>query len=136
MIQRMQSLWLLLAASAAMLSLKFPFYIGTNESGQASYSLTGTETIPIIIATVVICTISFISIFLYRSRPMQLKLCFVGILAEVVLILLYQNKTTGFTAGGYALSSILQPCILLFFLLAARGIRSDEKLIRDSERLR
>jgi hypothetical protein len=132
----MQSLWLLLAALAAMVSLKFPFYIGTNASGRVSYSLTGTETIPIIIATVVISTLCLVSIFLFKSRPVQLKLCLIGLLAEVVLILLYQNESSGFTAGGYALSSILQPCIMLFLLLAIRGIRNDEKLIRDSERFR
>lgn len=136
MIQRMQSIWLLLASLSAMLSLKFPFYIGTNSTGQVSYSLTGTETLPIIIVTVVICTLSLISLFLYKSRPAQIKLCLIGVLAEVGLILLYQHETSGFTAGGYALTSILQPSILLFFLLAARGIKHDEKLIRDSDRLR
>jgi hypothetical protein len=41
-----------------------------------------------------------------------------------------------FITGTYALTSILQVLILVFLSLAIRGINHDNKLIRDSDRLR
>ena len=37
MIQRIQSVWLLLAAVCSFLTLKFEFYAGTDTTGQASH---------------------------------------------------------------------------------------------------
>jgi hypothetical protein len=38
--------------------------------------------------------------------------------------------------GTYALTAVLQAGILLFFFLAARGISNDDKIIKESNRLR
>ncbi|MBK8496662.1 MAG: DUF4293 family protein [Chitinophagaceae bacterium] len=59
-----------------------------------------------------------------------------GILLQLVLIYLYYREVTGFTQGTYSLTSILQPTILLSFILAAVGIRKDSKMVKNSDRLR
>jgi hypothetical protein len=59
-----------------------------------------------------------------------------AIVLEALLIFLYYRQITAYTQGTFALTSILHMCILLFFVLAAKGINKDEKLIKDSDRLR
>ena len=134
MLQRIQSIWLLLAAACAFLGLQFPFYTGTREV--AGYVLKGTESIPIIIVTVAVGIIALVSIFLYHNRKLQLRLTLVGLLLQAVLIFLYYSEVKNFTGGTYALSALLQGCVVLFLFLAAKGINHDNRIIRESNRLR
>jgi hypothetical protein len=59
-----------------------------------------------------------------------------GILLEAILIFLYYREAGTFTNGTLSLTSILQMIIVLAFVLAARGINKDAKLLKDSDRLR
>ena len=138
MIQRIQSIWLLLAAAAAFLSLKLPFYIGTNKEGIASYKLTGTENYSLMLLTIGIGVLALIIIFLYKNRKLQVRLSVLGIMLELLLIFLYYLQVRDFLAGSgtYALSSLLHSCVVFFFFLAIRGIGKDAKVIRNSDRLR
>src|SRR6187402_2101640 len=136
MLQRIQTIWLLLAALCAFLGLKFPFYVGTNKEGIPSYILKGTENIPLILITTAVGVLSFITIFLYKNRKLQLRLCIAGILLEALVIFLYYSKLKDFMGGTYALTAVLQAGILLFLFLAARNISSDKKIIKESNRLR
>ncbi len=138
MIQRIQSLWLLLASACAFVSLKVPFYSGTNSANEASYRLMGTENFYLMLMTIAIGVVALFTIFLYSNRTLQLRLCLLGMLMEAGLIFLYYKQTTTFVAGTgtYSLTSILQLFILIFFFLAMRGINRDNKIIKDSNRLR
>ncbi len=136
MIQRIQSLWLLLAAACAFAGLKFSYYSGTKLNDAALYELNATSTIFLMITTIAVGVLALINIFLYKKRSLQLKLCVLGILLEAVLIFLYYRETTTFTQGTYSLTSILNSIIVLAFVLAARGINKDSKLLKESDRLR
>ena len=137
MIQRIQSVWLLLASVAAFLTLQFPYYIGTNAKNEASYRLTGKETLPLLLTTVAVGLLAAIIIFLFKKRKLQLRLCVLGIFLEAFLIFLYYREVQTYApGGGYALTAILHSLIVIFFVLAARGIVKDEKMIKDSDRLR
>jgi hypothetical protein len=136
MIQRIQTIWLLLASVFAFLTFKLPFYIGTNQAGVSSYELTANDNFLLILVTLAIALIAFINIFLFKSRPVQLRLSVIGIFLEALLIFLYYKQVKTFTAGSYALWAIFHAAILLFFILAARGISKDEKLVKESDRLR
>ena len=136
MLQRIQSIWLLLAAACAFLSFQFPFYSGTNKELIPSYILKGTETIPLILVTAAIGITSLICIFLYKNRKLQLRLAVLCIALEALLIFLYYSQVKTFTGGTYALTALLQGCIVFFLFLAARGINHDEKIIKESNRLR
>jgi hypothetical protein len=59
-----------------------------------------------------------------------------AILLEALLIFLYFNEVQTFTGGTYSLTAILHSIIVLAFVLAARGINKDAKLVKDSDRLR
>ena len=137
MLQRIQSIWLLLAGVAAILTIKLPFYSGIQEPTIPYNELNAvTGGIVLLLVTITIAVIAFVTIFLYKNRTIQLRLCVVAIIMEALLIFLYYRQIAIYTKGTFALTSILHMCILLFFVLAARGINKDEKLIKDSDRLR
>lgn len=136
MIQRIQSIWLLLASACAFLTIKLPFYSGTNFKGVYSYPLTGSENYLLLGVTIAVGIIAFINIFLFKKRGIQIFICVLGILTEGALIYLYFMESLKFSQGTYSLTSILHILVLIFFTLAIRGIRKDDKLIKDSDRLR
>ena len=138
MLQRIQSIWLLLASACAFISLKMPFYSGTNKAGLSSYKLMGVDNFYFMLLTIAIGVVALIAIFLYSNRKLQLRICILGILLECLLIFLYYKETTTYVAGSGTLSltSIFQFLVLIFFFLAARGINNDNKIIKDSNRLR
>lgn len=138
MIQRIQSIWLLLAATCAILTYKFTFFMGTNAKGIAGYKLKGTETFPLLLTTAAISAIVLVTIFLFRNRTLQLRLSILAILLECLLIFLYYNEIRSYVTGTgtLGLAAILHAGVLFFLGLACRGINKDEKLIRESDRLR
>lgn len=136
MIQRIQSLWLLLAAACAFAGFKFSYFSGTKLNDATLYELNATSTILLMITTIAVGTLALITIFLYKKRSLQLRLCVLGILLEAVLIFLYYRETMSFVKGTYSLTSILHSVIVLAFVLAARSINKDSKLVKDSDRLR
>jgi len=98
----------------------------------------GTENLLFFAATIATCLLGFITIFLFKNRTLQLRLCVLGILLEAVLIFLYYRETKGFVPdqSEYSLTAILHSIIVLAFVLAARGINKDSKLLKESDRLR
>jgi len=135
MIQRIQSIWLLLAATCIGLSFKLPFYSGTNATA-ASYELNATENFKLLGVTAITALLALVTIFLFKNRTLQLRLCVAGIVLEAVLIFLYYREVITFTTGTYSLWSMLHSLAVILFFLAARAINKDEKLIKDSDRLR
>lgn len=136
MIQRIQSLWLLLAAACAFAGFKFSYYSGNKLNDTLLHELKASDNFLLMITTIAVGGLAFITIFLYKKRALQFKLCLLGILLEAILIFLYYRETTTFTQGTYSLTAILQSVIVLAFVLAARGINNDSKLLKESDRLR
>lgn len=137
MIQRIQSVWLLLAGICALLTIQFPFYSGIVDPLVPYNQLTAQSGgILILLMSVLIAVLAFVTIALYKNRSTQYRICVSAILLEALLIVLYYKKTTTFSQGTFALASVLHLLIILFFVFAAKGIKKDEKLIKDSDRLR
>ena len=136
MIQRIQSIWLLLAAACAFATFKFSYYSGTKAEDTVLHELNATTTLLLMITTIAIGVLALVTIFLFKKRTLQLRLCVLGILLEAVLIFLYYREVTTFLKGTYSLTALLHSIIVLAFVLAARGINNDSKIIKDSDRLR
>lgn len=138
MIQRIQTLWLLLAAIFAAVTFRFPFFTGETmvENLAATVDLNAQTTIWLTIITVLTGAVAFVNIFLFDNRKLQLKLCYLGIFLTVILLVMYFLAMTDFTKGSIALWCLFHFGILAFYILAARGIWKDEKLIKDMDRLR
>jgi hypothetical protein len=141
MLQRMQSVWLLLAAICAILTIKFSFYSGNIEiPGQpVSFQyLTATFSIWILIVTIAITCIAAIDIFLYKNRKLQARLVILGILLSFLNIFLYLKQIHRFVEnqGSHTITSVFVFVIPIFFFLAWRGIYRDQKLVKSLDRLR
>ena len=136
MIQRIQSVWFLVASAVAFLTLKLSFYSGTYLPDNLYHQLNGTENLILMIPTIALGIVTLISIFLYKNRPTQLWLCAVALIIDLVLVFLYYRATKDFTQGDYAITAALHLLIIVSLALAFIGIKKDEKLIKDSNRFR
>jgi len=136
MIQRIQTVWLLLAAACAFATFRFSYYVGTNSKGVSEYQLTASESFLLMLTTVVVGGLAFFTIFLFKKRQVQIWLCVLGIVLEAVLIFLYYREVQTFSKGTYSLTAILHSIIVISFFLAARGIVKDQRLVKESDRLR
>jgi glucan phosphoethanolaminetransferase (alkaline phosphatase superfamily) len=136
MIQRIQSIWLLLASACAFAGFKFSFYSGNKLNDPLLHELNASSTLLIMLTTIAIGALALVTIFLFKQRTTQRWLCVLGILLQALLIFLYYRETTAFTQGNYALTAILQALVVLGFVLAIAGINKDSKIIKESDRLR
>ena len=134
MIQRIQSLWLLLAALCTFLTFKFPFYSFTTASGYEN--LDASYRVPVLLLTAVLGTGCIVIIFLYQKRNLQFLLILLAILIALLNIYLYFRMTGHFNIARLSFTAIIYFAIPVFLFLAARGIRKDVKLVKDLERLR
>jgi hypothetical protein len=135
MIQRIQTIWLLLALTASLVTLELSFYSG-NKDNNLFEKLNGSSNFLLLILTVAVAVTALVTIFLYKNRTLQTRLTWLGLLLQLIVLALYFQQTKLFVQGSYTLSSALSFVIPVFFILAWLGIRKDEKLIKSMDRLR
>ncbi|MFN3402881.1 MAG: DUF4293 domain-containing protein [Cytophagaceae bacterium] len=156
MIQRIQSVFLLLVSICMISVLYFPIWEKTNpETGEkivvdafstfnaANPDAAISNNVYIAIFAGISAVIAFFSIFRYRNRLQQIKL---GLLNSLLMSLLvgayfytiHQAKSAGFDKfdENYNVGFFLPLVALIFNLLANRFIRKDEELVRSVDRLR
>ncbi len=149
MIQRIQSLFLLLAAIAGGVMGSFDLWKATLTRGATPVVETFNATSSYLIFTVLMVStiLSFVCIFLYKKRKLQFRLTVLNMLLAIgILVLIYfgvQNTANALVAGGatnlranYLLPAFLPVVMVVCLFLAARGIYKDEKLIKSLDRLR
>lgn len=148
MIQRVQTLWMILAAIAVFLTMKFSFYSGilALQNGVDSLTatlpdngyhfLTATDNFLILILTSALGTGIIINIFLYKHRSIQMRIIIVAIIVECLIVFLYFRETANYSQGNFSFWSILHILIIIFLIFAAKGIYNDSKLVKESNRLR
>lgn len=136
MIQRVQTLWMILAAIAVFLTIKFSFYSGTLIADSIFHEVKATDNFLILILTSALGTGIIINIFLFKHRSIQMRIIIVAILIECLIIYLYIRETSKYAQGNFNIWSALHILIILFLIFAAKGIYHDSKLIKESNRLR
>lgn len=141
MIQRIQSLWLLLSTLCAALIWIIPVFGGVGSDNlPKDFSIRESLILMFIVALATI--LPFITIFLFKSRSSQKKLIIINIIlaagtivAEYLLVEQFK-KSFGIIQGNWQLSAILPFFIILFNVFAFRGIIHDEKLLSSADRMR
>jgi hypothetical protein len=88
------------------------------------------------VLTVSIGVLSFIAIFLYTNRKIQIRTILIAMFLELLLMFEYETCIKKFAEGNYTIGSFLQLLVMIFFLIALRGIRKDQKIVAESDRLR
>lgn len=155
MIQRLQSVWLLLASLAIFALFIFPIahnvYVGATPKTifiQGVYQDLGgqlartTSFLALTIVTVVMGILPLIILLLYKNRKQQIALSYSFILVIIGysfwMSQTVQSVTDGFIlhANNYGYGMILTSVSIVFMLLAIKGIKNDEKLVKSADRLR
>jgi Domain of unknown function (DUF4293) len=137
MIQRQQSLWLLLSTISAFLSYKLPFFSGTKQVKDLTEKaiLDGGSTFFLLVLTGASILLSLIALFMFKDRKLQLKLCLGGIVLSILILVLYFIEMKKLS-GSISLSAIFVFAIVAGYIMAARGIMHDEKLVKTLDKLR
>jgi drug/metabolite transporter (DMT)-like permease len=138
MIQRIQSMWLFLAAIFAAFTYKLPFYSGLKKVKDVvqPVKLDASHDFIILILTAFIIILSLVTLFSYKDRKTQLPLAIVDLILSFVLIVLYFLQIQKFESGTISLWSLFSIAIPIFLFLAARGIWQDQKIIKSLDRIR
>ena len=139
MLQRKQTLWLLLSLITAILSFKFPFLTGTKiikTIPTPGTELYASSNFLLLILTGALALLAAICIFMYKDRILQSRLCLLGILLSVVVVVLFWMQRQEFVNSTLALFCILPIATLAGFIFAYQGIRKDEKLVKSLDKLR
>jgi len=141
MLQRIQTIWLLLAAALGIVSLKTSFYSGhriNDALPKAMVFMPGTYNILLIVCTTGVAFASLFGIFLYKNRKLQLRIAIAALLLSVLTIALYYWQTQSFipTESSYNLTALVPLAIPFILFLAARSIWKDEQLVKSVDRLR
>mgnify|MGYP001016442623 CR=1 FL=1 len=140
MLQRIQTVWLLIASalSFATLSNSISFYSGNKlvENVSRFVPLTARENIFILILTVSIAVAALVTVFLFKDRKMQLKVTLGVFAVSIANIGLYYLQAKNYVEGKMDLTSLASFAIPVFLLMAARGIWKDEQLVKSVDRLR
>lgn len=149
MIQRKQTIFLLLAVSALIVCLCLP--IGRIEPkgmemptiwynlGLFTDGAVHTQPVPFV-DLVIAGTLSFIAIFLYKKRMLQARLCTASMILCLAWYAYYAFCALNeFQTGGtfhVAFAACLPFVAFVLLILARRGITADEKLVRSMDRIR
>lgn len=141
MIQRVQSVWLLLTAICAFIAYTFTLYTGTMADGTTRSFVLGDHFL-LLACIFAIGVISFACIFLFKNRKLQYRISILAMLLTIGYIFLQYfiieqfKKDNLVQTGSYQVAALLPIAMVVFLVLAARGIRKDEKLVKSLDRLR
>jgi Domain of unknown function (DUF4293) len=157
MIQRVQSLYLLIIAAIAMflLFLNPKYAVFKNEQTQKSAKLGYTTTVmadaaeekevPKWINSLMLISIgagSVFAIFLFKKRDLQKRICIyltlISALLIIFMVLDYNTMKMQFEGSSTypGIWSIFPVAFIIFGFLAWRGIRKDEDLLKSMDRIR
>lgn len=146
MIQRVQSIFLFLAAACGFAVFALPFASSSSAVttssifADASYSVYDHVALSVFFGLAGF--LALISLFMFKNRSVQQKLCIFAIIADVIgivllIVFLIQDDVTmdpaliEDEAGAY-----LPLAFIVFGILALRYIRKDDELINSMDRLR
>lgn len=140
MIQRVQSIWLFLAALFTAATFKFSFFSGNNINATTNIKewiefIASQNTIVMILAVAIVVS-SLIAIFMYKDRKRQMLISLITAFIAVIQIALYFNYKSAFTEASLNLGSLFSFVTPVLLFLAAKAIYADEKLVKNADRLR
>jgi hypothetical protein len=155
MIQRIQSVYLFLAVIALVAMFFFPlanfygdmYYFFLSLDGVSDETIGRINTIPLIVMAGVLIALIFSGIFSYKNRMFQVRLVRFAVLLNIAfIIIIYFGYIDNIVKDSAKQNAILEvqykagiyfPLIVLVFLiLAIRGVMQDEKKVRAADRLR
>lgn len=150
MIQRIQSIYLLLSTIALTLTIWLPFASFNNSGSISTFTIFGLSTtskeinswFPYYIIIGLSVALSFFAITQFKNRKRQLNLGKINylLLLTTIVMLFLDSDSLGVKLGvqkiDYGFGMYLPVVALAFTFLANRSIKKDEDLVKSVERLR
>lgn len=157
MIQRIQTIWLLLASALIIALFLFPYFqFATNEGLAQVLKVSGLyghengivsqleANWAMLILTVVLAVLPLYTVLQFKNRKLQLNLILVEIVGVLGLgVWFYFSGMNALSTlnqssslANFGVGFFLLPLVLLFLILARTAIQKDEKLIKSVDRLR
>jgi len=145
MIQRIQTIFLILAALVFVALFKVPFAISDKPSVQMlADGVFDVKDHPVLLGlTIAGALLAIFSVFQFRKRKVQLKLGYLiivmAILLPVIAFLIFTNGTAKIDpsiAVEDQIGLFLPLVAILFAALANHFIKKDDKLVKSMDRLR
>lgn len=143
-LQRIQTLYLLIAAIMMAVFTFLPVIQLTNDSGIFLVGAVTTcginiSSLILLALDLLIVVLAVITIFLYKNLKLQIKLA--GILILLVVALLGTVAVMAIMQKGISIAILQWPIAfpflaLVMIMLAQKGMKHDKKLLSDSERIR
>ncbi len=155
MIQRIQTLYLFFIVIISIVLFFTPLIEFVNNESVFSLGILGLNfqnqqniitisTLPLIIINSMVILLSIISIYSFKNRNLQLKICKINLFlisSFLIFIVMYSNQIEekiGSTAlnTSFGLGILLPVLSLILTYLAIRGIKKDQELLRSIDRIR
>jgi hypothetical protein len=155
MLQRIQSIYLLLASLVMFALFLFPLVHNVYVDGVPStikvtgvfQDVSGAQAhtqafIALIAATAIVAVLPLILIFLYKNRKQQMMLCYVYIFVVFGYSFWIAQTVKSFTGGAdlttnnFGIGALLSSISIVLTIFAAKAIQRDEKLVKSADRLR
>lgn len=145
MIQRKQTVFLLLAMVAMVLTFFFPILGVDGAAGQEdllfNLSATGQSlsgNIGLFIAMLIAFLVDGVAIFAYKQRKKQMKLIWGGLALLLVwyVLLAVSIDWSNVRLYHWHVSAVLPVVAVILNLMAYQGVKHDEDLVRSMDRIR
>ena len=131
MIQRIQSIYLLVAAiSMTLISFKVPVYTLNETLFMAQ------DDTKMFVLTIVGAIFSLLGLFMFKNRKFQMKLIRLTVLIQMIIgirIFMLFNKFEVVLNNSFL---FLMAFTLIALIMAYRGVKKDDDLVRSVDRIR
>lgn len=145
MLQRIQSIFLFVAAIASFLLFVFPFAVSSTEIAESPLFADGEfdvqDNIAVLIFFVIAGLVAFGAIFAFKNRMSQIRLGILAFIANLIGLILavvffMQENQLGENTVEDQFGIYLPFIAFICILIAIRFIRKDDNLVKSMDRLR
>ncbi|WP_315255924.1 DUF4293 domain-containing protein [Segatella oulorum] len=152
MIQRKQTLYLLIALVLTFVCLSFPLatFVGddlhtdtlvTNLCERLGRGIPNFKTVPLFVLLLLTLPLNVWAIFAFKARKFQAKLCLINVILLVLwhvvaIYFLFFSTERQDTTLEIRFTAFFPLISLLLYVLARYAILADEKLVRAADRIR
>ncbi len=154
MIQRIQSLFLLAATILSVIIIVHPISsLALTNKVFAEFNTYGLmmkgdhpemlyNTFPVLVLAIVTALLNLTTIFLFKKRILQMRICVysilltIGLIISIVVYYLLIKRNFDVISHAFSYSAVLPFVNVILIFQAFRGIRRDDLLLKSYNRLR
>lgn len=150
MIQRIQSIWLLIAAllglSVFMLNILNYSYVDPSAGGEVTKGVKLLEySYLLALLAMILVALPLVAIFMFKNRKRQVNMALLAIVLNIGFVIFHVTYIKDSylnslkippQSTSFGIASFIPVAAIIFLAMAISGIRKDEKLVRAADRLR